>query len=547
MAEKRKRGDLWYGCYAGGRGDLFTPESNRHPAKMAVALCYRIFEHGRKMGYWKPGDVILDPMAGIFTTGIVGATLGYRIVGIELEKHFIDLAQQNIELLKQKFPKYTIWTPRLIQGDARRLREVLSCQPPVAEVGKPQPGRYISDAPPTERVKRVKARLARRVYHRQSGDYAGGGHDLFDVNKFAMDLGVRPQELYEKGFVQDVEDYGWKLPRAPTEEKFGEIEKWLVDREANLGVGVEKPIVGPTPPVASAVTSPPYADQDLTGHGHFRSRFEPNKANASGNPHEGYSGAVTSPPYPMPEGGACGVAKRGYGPDGADKVGNRTYSPRTVSGAITSPPYTDSISSNKGTFDPEKFVKPGGPHSQANIPSRYSKSHGQIGNLRDARGDIDGVLSSPPYEDSEQKCDGQKARWTTGKDAALLRRKGDYVPQSSMGRGETYLSAILAVYRELHAVLKPQGVVCLVTKNPVKAGAIRRLDADTIRLMEAAGFTLIERKMAMLTEDLGEQGRLEGGTDKIRRERKSFFKRLFERKRPDLAVDHEDVMFFRKV
>jgi len=37
----------WQGCYAGTRLDLFTPESNRHPAKMAVALCYRIFEHGR--------------------------------------------------------------------------------------------------------------------------------------------------------------------------------------------------------------------------------------------------------------------------------------------------------------------------------------------------------------------------------------------------------------------------------------------------------------------------------------------------------------------
>ena len=423
MAEKRKGGDLWQGCYAGGRGDLFTPESNRHPAKMAVALCYRIFEHGRKMGYWKPGDVILDPLAGIFTTGIVGATLGYRIVGIELEKHFIDLAQQNIELLKQKFPKYTIWTPRLIQGDARRLREVLSCQPPVA----------------------------------------------------------------------------------------------------------------------SAVTSPPYSSEFREQHPGTKGGKVGLEAERGGS-FRGYSGVVTSPPYAESLG-----TDTTHGPNSQAARASRQFRHDPYSGAISSPPYTDSISSNKGTFDPEKFVKPGGPHSQANIPSRYSKSHGQIGNLRDPRNDIDGVLSSPPYEDSEQKCDGQKARWTTGKDAALLRRKGDYVPQSSMGRGETYLSAILAVYRELHTVLKPHGVVCLVTKNPVKAGAIRRLDADTIRLMEAAGFTLIERKMAMLSEDLGEQGRLEGGTDKIRRERKSFFKRLFERKRPDLAVDHEDVMFFRKV
>jgi len=32
----------------------------------------------------------------------------------------------------------------------------------------------------------------------------------------------------------------------------------------------------------------------------------------------------------------------------------------------------------------------------------------------------------------------------------------------------------------------------------------------------------------------------------IRRERKSFFKRLFEKKNPELKVDWEDVMFFQK-
>ena len=422
MAEKRKCGDLWYGCYAGGRGDLFTRESNRHPAKMAVALCYRIFEHGRKMGYWQPGDVILDPLAGIGTTLVVGYSLGYNVIGVELEEHFVRLLALNMVRCVAKLGAQG-WF-RIVQGDARRLSEILN-----------------------------------------------GG-------------------------------------------------------------------------VAAAVASPPYAEGLGHDSGHPRlDAVEDERRRREGCARRsGYSAAVTSPPYAESLG-----TDTTHGPNSQAARASRQFRHDPYSGAISSPPYTDSISSNKGTFDPEKFVKPGGPHSQANIPSRYSKSHGQIGNLRDPRNDIDGVLSSPPYEDSEQKCDGQKARWTTGKDAALLRRKGDYVPQSSMGRGETYLSAILAVYRELHTVLKPHGVVCLVTKNPVKAGAIRRLDADTIRLMEAAGFTLIERKMAMLSEDLGEQGRLEGGTDKIRRERKSFFKRLFERKRPDLAVDHEDVMFFRKV
>ncbi|MCI0402043.1 MAG: hypothetical protein L0212_00785, partial [Acidobacteria bacterium] len=121
----------WYGCY-GPRGDLFLPESNVHPAKMAVGLCYRIFEHGRQRGYWQPGDVVLDPMAGIFTTGIVGASLGYRVVGVELEQHFLALARKNIEAAFAIGPYYTqrllpraAPAPVLLGGDARRLAAIL--------------------------------------------------------------------------------------------------------------------------------------------------------------------------------------------------------------------------------------------------------------------------------------------------------------------------------------------------------------------------------------------------------------------------------------
>ncbi|MGA2475553.1 MAG: hypothetical protein ABSF73_02925 [Terriglobia bacterium] len=58
----------WFGCYKGTRGGLFLQESNVHPAKMAVALCFKILTHGLDRGYWKPGDWLLDPMAGIGTT-----------------------------------------------------------------------------------------------------------------------------------------------------------------------------------------------------------------------------------------------------------------------------------------------------------------------------------------------------------------------------------------------------------------------------------------------------------------------------------------------
>ena len=223
-----------------------------------------------------------------------------------------------------------------------------------------------------------------------------------------------------------------------------------------------------------------------------------------GGSFRGYSGAVSSPPYlEMVDGG--GIAKRGYGEGGKDKVGDRTYQKRT-----------------------------------------HGEAPAQIVNLKDPAHDIDAVLTSPPFEDSEPQYLGQKFR--APHDSTGNLQVGGFESakeQISSLQAETYLSAMLEVYRELAAVLKPGGVVCLVTKNPIKGGKIRALDADTIRLMEAAGFGLIERKRAMLAQELGEQTLLGGGSVKIRRERKSFFKRLYEKKHPEMRVDHEDVLFFR--
>lgn len=123
MQAVKEQIEQWYGCY-GARGDLFTKESYRHPAKMAVGLCYRIFQHGWQRGYWKLGDTILDPMGGIGTTVIVGATLGYRVVLVELEEHFVRMAQGNIYLLWQKLGSCPL--VEIVQGDARNLAALLS-------------------------------------------------------------------------------------------------------------------------------------------------------------------------------------------------------------------------------------------------------------------------------------------------------------------------------------------------------------------------------------------------------------------------------------
>ena len=89
---------IWHDCYNASLRGLITPASFAHPAKMARRLCERILEHGQARGYWKPGDLLLDPFAGVFTTGLLGAYRGYRVIGVELEPKFFALANDNIAL-----------------------------------------------------------------------------------------------------------------------------------------------------------------------------------------------------------------------------------------------------------------------------------------------------------------------------------------------------------------------------------------------------------------------------------------------------------------
>jgi len=63
------------------REGRYVPESFVHPAKMDVGLCRKIIET-----YTEPGQIVLDPMAGISTTIIEAAYLGRNSVGVELEE-----------------------------------------------------------------------------------------------------------------------------------------------------------------------------------------------------------------------------------------------------------------------------------------------------------------------------------------------------------------------------------------------------------------------------------------------------------------------------
>ena len=239
---------------------------------------------------------------------------------------------------------------------------------------------------------------------------------------------------------------------------------------------------------------------------------------------------------------------------------------------LFSPPYTnrmdggDKILTEKGTgFRPYTDEKPNKWFTQ--------RDQSNIGNL--PYGAIDAVISSPPYEgilerdrskdnsyreDREKTHAGGSVKIGKGYQADAVITSPPYEEggghggkptkcaiekkQSSMGQGtehlygsqkanignlksENYLSAMAQVYEQCHKALKPDGVMCIVVKNFIRDKKIIRLDLDTIKLCEQAGFVLKERLARKLTQQ-------------------SFWRTIYHKKFPDVEqIEHEDILIFR--
>ena len=94
----RKSMSDWHGCYSDGWKNEITPDAFAHPAKFSRALIRRIYRHALERGYLKPGDVVLDPFAGVALGARDAIQLGINWLGVELEEKFVELGNQNLDL-----------------------------------------------------------------------------------------------------------------------------------------------------------------------------------------------------------------------------------------------------------------------------------------------------------------------------------------------------------------------------------------------------------------------------------------------------------------
>lgn len=67
------------------------PEYEKHPTQKPVSLLDRII-----LASSNPGDLILDPFSGTFTTGAVASKHKRRFIGIEIEREYVEIGLRRI-------------------------------------------------------------------------------------------------------------------------------------------------------------------------------------------------------------------------------------------------------------------------------------------------------------------------------------------------------------------------------------------------------------------------------------------------------------------
>jgi len=551
----------WYNLYGDNWNGEIVPDAYAHPAKFARGLIRRIYEHCLEMGYMKPGDVVLDPFGGVALGARDAITGGLYWIGVELEQNFVDLGQgcECTGIGKADWVRFfgrwdrarylegRHWCPTCLS----QAKEISQGDNQLSFFDRQQSATYIRNSgriPHTrphhytgnvEKWNTGRARLIQgdsrqlcRVVEAagacvSSPPYAKTNPD---ANSKSIDIEKQWQTYRSQGGGMSLE--GFRRLQEKHSQGYG-------TNPANLGN-----LPAGTPPDV-VVSSPPYASSMDHAPGNKGWVEEPTETQAKhGN--RGYSGQVQK------------TTDYGQTPGqlGAMRV-------------VSSPPYAESVNQSDGANDAGARIdrkrgagidvthKPnvGGPNSVLNQPQVYGDSAGQLGRMK--------VVSSPPYEGSMsneangidwEKCKPDyPGRQFHSKRIQMLdrnhseRRYGSGIDNIGNQQGTDFWTAARAIMEQVAMLLPPGAVAVWVTKRFVKNKEVVDFSRQWAALGEDCGFETIEWIRAWLIEDRGKQYDLFGGLQEKQVKRSSFFRRLYESKYPENAIDWEDVVIQRRL
>lgn len=564
----------WHKCHGKGWTGIITPESFAHPAKFSRALIRRIYAHALEQGYIAPGAIVVDPFGGVALGALHAMQNGLHWVAMELEEKFVVLGRANIDLWNARYSKLLPgWgTAQLLQGDSRRLAEALGAaglvvsSPPYAgsAVAKSSDGVDLHKQFDTYQAQGGGASFeafckTQRLHSQGYGD-SDGQLSALPLGNHAVVIGSPP---WEQSLSRDRVD---KADRVALARELG-IPVDQVSAIDMENIGQRKQEYGATPGQMGSIVvgSPPHGSNAAHGRsGPIDAAMfdrQPGKdgqtfacedygdtpAQMGGMPSGDLAAVLSSPVYPGCLHGRGGIdtdkLRDGDNPPGPNSQALITndygHEPGQLGTMVLgSPPHLNTLASD----DPDKrggLFRDPKRRDDKTLTAEYGDEPGQLGAMR-----AGALVGSPPWESvipSQEKQEWHQARASIGRNNSL--GTGDYgASDNQLGqeKGDTFWSCAQTIMRQCHEILSPGSVAIWVLKAFVRNKAIVDFPGQWQQLGEACGFETIEIVRAWLVEDRGAQYGLFGGLDERKVERKSFFRRLAEKRAR--AVRHwEDV------
>jgi len=397
-----------------GFGPSYEPyldHAKAHPAKMNTKLLEFLIK-----AWTKPGETVLDPMAGSGSTGVVAALHGRNAVQVELEKKFYDWmekAKENIEKTVTLTPKGWI---KNICGDARRLSELLG-RADVAITSPPYANQEVGKGIRKNRWDKIKGRegfKGRKEW--MTGTPSHYSENPENIGNLPFDIAITSPPYAHVTIHADKSPEFWEQMSKKHGRRYISTRKlW---KEAKYSESSENIGNLPLGNVDTVITSPPYAEtytgggdperrrERLVKAGYDPKDFLGGKARNAVLKHYGeVDVCLTSPPYSE----SMTKRRKGYTviPELArtrempqdtrdDNIANLPHG--EISTIITSPPYGEAQEGSgiaKRGYQSSKHSPTDLVGKRSYMPDKF-ESPENISKLPY----VDTVITSPPYETS---------------------------------------------------------------------------------------------------------------------------------------------------
>ena len=591
----------WFGCYRRGWGKELTPEAYQHPAKASYGLAERIYAFLFERGYLAEGMTVLDPFAGIGGFAYHALKHGLNFIGCELEPKFVALGQANIDLWNSRYAgRFARWgTAQIFQGDSRHLAEVLAgagfggavSSPPFGDItGEHSSRGYVNPEKVAADFERKykdgtfkghaasKEAILRSLEKAKEQDYGSAPGQLGNLHLDGKEL--------ESIIVTCQENTTSIIPVNAEEKSCG--------KQSDVYTATTRKF----PPVA---LSPKPTNSKSRGrsrakkHINGKAEIEVTEDSHNLNTKNSVNNSVDFAKSAAQTNDLQSITKNlPMKPEESGTIQDATlnYCATPVTENIifenTNEMHSDDLLENKGDFDSILTSPPflqtsggtnvtseSGPLADASLIARhaagnaaaqgYGESEANLGNMRE--GQVDMEITSPPYAGSLETqggIDPQKSEHTSGPNSQVNRDDTRYgqtpgqlarLPEDAVdgvATPDTFWAASKTILEQTYRLLRahvpgqPGGVAVFVLKRYIRDGQIVDFSDNWRRLAESVGFKTIIWIRAWLTTDDGTQLAMDGNHKRYTKKRVSFFRRLHEKKRPDLAINWEDVIIMAK-